>query len=375
MTRIIPAVITRWSPTTKRWVIIGAAAIALLLLMRAQDILGPFIWGGIFAYVFAPLVGLIQRRARVPRPVAVGVLFVALGVGLYALGRALVPLVVDQLRELRGTLPQLIANAKDLAVDALAGSGYEALADAAFDQLQEFVPQGLATRLIPFAIGAFATVLHALVFVISVWFLLVDGPRAGLIAREILPVRQRPELLKLLGKIHAVLGQYVRGQVILIAIMWTSTAIGLSLLGVPFSILIGFITGVLETIPFVGPITAGAIAVVVALGHPNAFGWSQVLYAAIVAAMYTVLRHAEDYFVIPTIIGRIVELHPLVVIFSLLAGGAIAGLLGVVLAVPVAASVRIAALYVVAKIRDEDPYPAIAETPPEGEELATERPA
>jgi predicted PurR-regulated permease PerM len=72
--------------------------------------------------------------------------------------------------------------------------------------------------------------------------------------------------------------------------------------------------------------------------------------------MYTVLRHSEDYFVIPLVIGRIVRLHPVVVIFSLLAGGAIFGLLGVILAVPTAATLRLVLIYVAAKLRDEDPF-------------------
>ena len=344
--------------------------------MRANEVVSPFVWAGIFAYVFGPVVGWVQRRSHVPRVAAVAGLFAVLGIGLYAIGRVLVPLALDQMRELQGSLPSLIGNAKNLAVGVLGGTGYEGLADAIFGQLDDSIGQAIASRIIPLAVGVFATALHVLVFVISLWFLLLEGPRLGGVMRELLPSRQRTELLKLFGKIHLVLGQYVRGQVILIAIMWTATSIGLSILGVPFSILLGFITGVLETIPIVGPITAGTLGVVVALGHPTPFaGWSQLTYAAVVALMYTIFRHAEDYFVIPTIIGRIVELHPLVVIFSLLVGGATAGLLGILLAVPVAASVRIAALYVMAKIRDEDPYPALAEVAPLGEELVAERPA
>src|SRR6185437_16296995 len=103
----------------------------------------------------------------------------------------------------------------------------------------------------------------------------------------------------------------------------------------------------------------GAIACLVALGHPAPWGLSQIWYVAIVALMYTVLRHAEDYFVIPLVIGRIVKLHPSVVIFSLLTGGALYGLLGVLVAVPVAATLRLVLIYVGAKLRDEDPFPQL----------------
>src|SRR5207253_1330226 len=108
-----------------------------------------------------------------------------------------------------------------------------------------------------------------------------------------------------------------RGQLLLIGVMATATFIGLSVLQVPFTILLAIMTGVLEVIPIVGPITAGAIACLVALGHPAPWGLTQIWYVAIVAIMYTILRHAEDYFVIPLVIGRIVQLHPAVVSFAL----------------------------------------------------------
>ena len=82
---------------------------------------------------------------------------------------------------------------------------------------------------------------------------------------------------------------------------------------------------------------------------------------ATVAIMYTVLRHTEYYLVIPTVIGRAVRLHPAIIIFSLLSGGATFGLLGIVLAVPVAATLRLVLIYVRAKLRDEDPFGPLTE--------------
>jgi predicted PurR-regulated permease PerM len=175
------------------------------------------------------------------------------------------------------------------------------------------------------------------------------------------PPASRQELLPLGEQVSILLSRYVRGQLLLVVIMSTATTIGLTVFGVPFSLLLGLVTGVLEVIPIIGPITAGAVACLVALGNPNPFGWSQLVYVGAIALMYTVLRHAEDYFVIPLVIGRIVRLHPAVVIFALLSGGAVFGLIGVVLAVPVAATLRLVLIYVSAKLRDEDPYPRLEE--------------
>ncbi len=366
----------RWSVTTKRVVALVGLGVGALVLMRAHEVLEPFIWAGIFAYVFTPAIVAVQTRTRWARGIVVGLLFLVLGLVVYGVSRVVVPVVIEQLGELQRGFPILINNVEQQVLAALAGTGYESVAVGVFDQAGD-VAQFVASNAIPVAIGIFSSVLKVLIFVIALFYFLRDGPRLAAALRQLLSQGQRDELLRVLGRINTVLGQYVRGQVILIGIMWTATGIGLSVLQVPFSMLLGFGTGVLETIPIVGPITAGAIAVVVALGHPAPFGWTQVGYAAVVAIMYTILRHVEDYFVIPQVIGRIVELHPLLVIFALLTGGAIAGLLGILLAVPVAASVRIAVLFAVAKLRDEDPYRVIAETVPLTEEAVgvTRRPA
>ena len=84
------------------------------------------------------------------------------------------------------------------------------------------------------------------------------------------------------------------------------------------------------------------------------------LFRSVVVVMYTVLRHSEDYFVVPLVIGRIVKLHPIVVIFSMLAGGSLLGLLGIILAIPIAATLRLVLVYVLARLRDEDPLPELA---------------
>src|SRR5919204_429972 len=245
----------RWSTTTKRVVVGLLAVAAIFIVYRAGDIVRPFVWAAIVAYVLLPGVALLERRLSLPRTLSALIIFVALLATVIGGGRVLVPLVVEQLRELQRTLPTLVVNAENTLTETA-------------DQL------GLED---------------------------------------------------------------------------------------PFSILLAILTGVLEVIPIVGPITAGAIACLVALGHPAPWGLSQIWYVVIVAVMYTVLRHAEDYFVIPLVIGRIVKLHPAVVIFSLLTGGAVFGLLGVLVAVPVAATARLVLIYIGAKLRDEDPYPRLQE--------------
>jgi predicted PurR-regulated permease PerM len=361
---------SRWSATTKRVVVALIALGALYVVYRAGDIVRPFVWAAILAYVLLPLVGLLELRLSLPRTAAAAAVFVALLAAIIGGGRVLVPLGIDQLRDLQGALPSMVANAQSTLAQTAAQLGLQDF-DAiivGFAGIND-LSQMIARSAVPFVVGVGHFLLELLVFLIATFFLLRDAPRLFQWFRRLLPPSQRNELLPLFGQVNMLLGRYMRGQLFLIAVMWTATFIGLTILQVPFALLLGLTTGVLEVIPIVGPITAGAIACLVALGHPAPWGLSQIWYVGIVAAMYTVLRHAEDYFVIPLVIGRIVRLHPAVVIFSLLTGGALYGLLGVLVAVPVAATLRLVLIYVGAKLRDEDPFPQLEE------ELAVPHPA
>jgi predicted PurR-regulated permease PerM len=350
----------RWSSTTKRVVVAIFAVAALYIVYRAGDIVRPFVWAGVLAFVLLPLVGALERRLSLPRTAAAAVVFLGLLAAIIGGARVLVPLALDQVRDLQRTLPTLVANAQNTLAETADQVGLEDL-DAlivSFAGIGDFT-QMVARGAVPFIVGLGHFLLELLVFLIATFFLLRDAPRLFQWFRRILPSSQRNELIPLFAQVNALLGRYVRGQIFLIGVMSTATFIGLSILQVPFVLLLAVMTGVLEVIPIVGPITAGAIACLVALGHPAPWGLSQIWYVAIVAVMYTVLRHAEDYFVIPLVIGRIVKLHPAVVIFSLLTGGALYGLLGVLVAVPVAATLRLVLIYVGAKLRDEDPFPQL----------------
>src|SRR3989442_173019 len=212
----------RWSTTTKRAVVVVALALAALVLVRAHEVLTPFVWAGVFAYVFSPIVATAQRRTGWRRWIVVGVLFLVLGLVVYGLARLLVPVVISQLVDLQRGLPMLINNVEQQVLAALAGSGYESAAAGVFGQAND-IAQVVAENFIPVALGAFSAVLRVLVFVIALFYFVRDGPAMTASLRTLLPAAEREELLRVWGRINAVLGQYVRGQVILIGIMWTAT--------------------------------------------------------------------------------------------------------------------------------------------------------
>ena len=355
---------SRWTSTTKRVVVALLLVAAAYLVYRAGDIVRPFIWAAILGYVLLPVVRAFEHRLTNSRGLAAAIVFCAVLLVIAGLIRFLVPLALDQIQSFQRTLPTLIANAQNTIAETLDQIGAEDLDPIVFGPIAngpiEFT-RGAANFAVPFIVGFSHFLLEFLVFLIATFFFLRDWPRLVNWAKRTMPQAQRHELVPLGEQVNLLLGRYVRGQMVLVVIMSVATTIGLTVFGVPFSLLLGLLTGLLEVIPIIGPITAGAIACLVALGNPNPFGWSQLLYVAAIAVMYTIFRHAEDYFVIPLVIGRIVRLHPAIVIFSLLSGGAVFGLIGVVLAVPVAATLRLVLIYIGAKLRDEDPFPRLEE--------------
>ncbi|MDP9246275.1 MAG: AI-2E family transporter, partial [Chloroflexota bacterium] len=337
---------------------------AIFLMFRAGDIVRPFLWAAILGYILLPVVRAMERRVTNHRGFAAGIVFVALLLVIAGGVRFLAPLAVEQAQTFQRSLPTLIANAQNTLAETLDQLGAEDLVPIVFGPIATApieVSRSVANLAVPFIVGFSHFLLEFLVFLIGTFFFLRDWPRLINWVKAQLPSASRHELLPLGEQVSILLSRYVRGQLLLVVIMSAATTIGLTFFGVPFSLLLGLVTGVLEVIPIIGPITAGAIACLVALGNPNPFGMSQLAYVGAIAIMYTVLRHAEDYFVIPLVIGRIVRLHPALVIFSLLSGGAVFGLIGVVLAVPVAATLRLVLIYVSAKLRDADPFPRLEE--------------
>ncbi len=356
---------SRWSSTTKRLVVLGFGAALVAFLFRAGEIVQPFIWATIVSYILLPLVAALERRFAFPRTLAALTVFLGVLALIFGGGRVLLPRLVDNLRDLQTSWPALLANAEQTVTRTLVDLGLgdltAVLVGPNLAELERQIGALISRSALPFVVSVGHFLLEFLIFLIAMFLTLRDAPRfLGFVQRS-LPKGHRREIVQVLRDTNVMLGRYIRGQLVLVVLMSSVTTIGLTLLGVPYSVLLGIMTGFLETVPFVGPITAGAIACLVALGHPNPFGWSQIAYVAVVAVMYTILRHAEDYLVIPAVIGRAVRLHPAIVIFALLSGGATFGLLGVVLAVPVAATLRLVLIYVQAKLRDEDPFPPLTE--------------
>ncbi len=366
----------RFSREAKIIILLIGLVLAIWLLVRVQRVLGPFVWAAITAYVLSPIVDWLEARLGLRR-IWITVLIYLLGLAAVAWAlTALVPLVIAQLEDLAAEAPRIFTGLAEslaslneyLATEQIHLYGIsidpKVLVSEAVRNLQNLV--GYVTS---HAIPAFFNVLEGvgqvILYLIATFYLLRGWPGIRRIVPRLMPRAYRREALGLLRAIDRVMGAYIRGQLLLICVMSAATFVTLSLLRVRFALTIGLVSGVLEVIPLFGPFMAGGIAVTIALFQPSApFGWSNLTLALAVVLAYTVLRQIEDQLVVPNLVGPMVNLHPLLVLFALFAGGHLAGLTGMVLAVPVAAAAKIVVIYLYGKIWDEEPAGSTARAAP-----------
>jgi len=314
-----------------------AFAMVAALLYASRSILPPFVIALVLAYVFVPGIDFISERFKWPRGLVVLGFYViflgALALGIYAIEPALV-------REVRGLTTDAPALVRNLFVQTLGGEeitifGQTARAEQLADQVLRSLQENSigAAGAVRIAESVLHGIFEFLLCLIVLFYLLKDWHKLAVTALSLLPAESRPRVRDTARRIHVILGRYVRGQMILVALMSAVTWVFLSLVfHLRFALPIALATGLLEIVPLAGPaIAAGAAALV-------AFSQGGGQFALIIIVFYTVARHLEDYLVVPNVVGRAVHLHPVVSIFAVLVGGAIAGILGTILAVPVAAA-------------------------------------
>jgi predicted PurR-regulated permease PerM len=345
------------------WILL---VLTLGLLAHFFELLSPFLWAIVTAYICAPIVNSLTRLTRLPRPLVAGILYSAIVTGIVYGVLILVPIVREQAVALSRELPQstnaLIEYTDQRFPDLSDRLGLDPA--ALQRQISETVNQ-ISARAPSTAVTITQRIFHFLielfVYLIATFFFFVQGDRFIAAAHRALPLRYQREARRVFSDINSTLGGYLRGQAILVVIMSSATYIALRVYDVDHAFAIALATGFLELIPILGPWTAGTIAVsVAALDATPPFGWSHTTLAIAVAITYFVLRQLEDNLIIPTLIGRIVHLHPLLMIFVLLIGTSLGGALGLLLAVPFAAVMRILLGYVYGKIVAEGERSVVA---------------
>ncbi len=329
--------------------IVASVGAAIWVAHRLGRIVLVLVLAMFFAYVIAPLVDLAQhafilkgRSRRLPRGLAIAVIYLLLGSGLVAAAALLWPSAAAQIEKAIASGPAYTESFRTWEHGWTRYYGRLRIPLELRHSIDESV-LGAGDAAVAYAHGS----LLALIGILSdlPWLVLVPVlaflmlKDAAAIRRTVLtalPHRVQLRGHRLFEELNATMAAYVRAQLIACVVVGSLSGIGFALLGNPYAVLLGVLAAVLEFVPLVGPLVVALVAVVIAaLQDPMLAVWTGVFL--------TVLRVVEDYVIYPRLIGRDIHLHPLVVILAVLAGVELDGIAGIFIAVPIVALVTVAA--------------------------------
>jgi predicted PurR-regulated permease PerM len=322
---------------TLMWLSVGVAFLFLLWLLT--PVLTPFVAAIIIGYVLNPGVDWMEHR-RIPRALGVLVAIVGLGLMIAALVLVVMPILSDQLPLLRERIPALLAK-----IDAAVGPWLKQMGAGGrldFAALQTAITtkftigDGATTALLTWLrIGGSALMgWAATLFLIPIvlFYLLLDWHRVVARIGETVPRRWKAEVTEMATEADQLLAQYLRGQLLVMFLLAVFYSAGLAIAGFDIALPVGILTGLLVIIPYLGFGLGLALALLAALLQFD--GWYGL---AAVAAVYGLGQFVESFYLTPRLVGERIGLHPLIVIFALLAFGQLFGFVGILLALPASA--------------------------------------
>ena len=325
---------------TVRLVILGAFLfLGAYLLYFVREIMLPFYLAVILAYILNPLVVVLEEW-KFSRSIALVVIYIIGIASLTAASIYGIPVIVRELTELGTAVPRLT-----LEIQQLINSAYESFRNmpvpASVNQvfndsvrnMEGLLIQGIQTAM-DTILGFFSNLFSIILAPILAFYLLKDWHHIGRRVVALFPVRWEEAVTTLWEDVDRVLIGFIRGYLLVAVIVGILTGVGLSLIGMDYVILLSIVAGLTNLIPYFGAVIA-AIPVAAL-----AFLESKTLAVQALAVMLMV-QQVESNLISPAILGEKVGLHPITIVFVLLAGGSLFGLLGLLLAVPVAAVARI----------------------------------
>ncbi len=343
-------------PITKLWLLSLITIGIVVGLYLVRNLLPPFIFAVLLAYLLNPLVELILRHTRLPRLLVVLWIYLGFLAVVALLLVLLIPALTNEIRQANVDLQNLMSTVAQWVgqyhvVDVF-GTPVDLLQlyhqfEANLQDALASVASYLASRTAGFIFGLASVFGWLFVVLVVVFYLLKDADRIGHYLADLVPPAYREDLWQFERELKATMNAYIRGQLLLCVIIGTITTVSLSALGIRNALLLGIIAGLLEAVPNLGPVIATVPAVIVALFQGSTWlplpNWGMAL---VVIVLYVIIQQLENNLIVPKVLGDSVNLHPVVVLFGLLAGAGIAGVLGMLLAIPTIAVLRLVARYV-----------------------------
>lgn len=354
-----------WGTTTK--LVIGLTLVAILagIFIYYRSIVSLIVLAVIITYLFQPIVAFLTGRTRLSWRLSttlVFLLFIILLIGLLT-GAGLV--IAQQATGLVRVVQEFTNNLPDLANDLtnfLEQYGIEDilnlrdLANRLLETLQPLLGQA-GSVVGSLATGAAASIGRIFFIVFVAYFILSESQRVGEIALDQIP-NYDYDIQRMTRQLGAIWESFFRGQFIIFVMVFVVYLIILSALGVRYSIALAALTGLAVFIPYVGSWTSSIVMVLVTFFQPvNYFGLLPWQYSVMVLAISLITNFIFDNYITPRFFGRTLDIHPAAVLVAALFMASLMGLVGIFLAAPVVATIKLMGMYVFRKMFDLDPWP------------------
>ena len=370
-----------WSSTTKLVFGLTFVAVVAALLIRFRFIVGPLILAFVLAYLLIPLVSRLSKTLRLSWGASVNFVFlllvIILAVLIFLLGLA----VVQQIQSLYAVLATFIQDLPEIVEDisqqtfqfgsfvfSLNQYNLENIVNQVLPNLQTPLSR-IGSLITSFASGTLGTLGWVLFTVVVAYFLLAE---ANTVSGVLLPIeipRYQDDLVKMGKELKIIWNSFLRGQLLLIAIVIVTYSILLLFLGVRYSLALAVLAGLARFVPYLGPLTAWVTTYLVAFFQDtNYFGLEQWFYALLVITICFLVDQAFDQLISPRLMGETLGVHPAALLVVAIMAANLLGVIGLVLAAPVLATLQLAGRYATRKMLDMDPFP-----PPTARAQRTER--
>lgn len=351
----------KWSPTTKRLITAGIVILFVMLITRISGILPQVAITIILAYVISPIADLISKHLRLNRTFVVAIIYLVLIALILTLPALLIPFLVSQIQDFVEYTPELVREIGELFKKPLIFGDLQFEAQDLYNQISSSI-QAIISSMASSTIGLLTNIASGLfwtVFILVASFYLVKDVKIIVTwADEVVPPGYRHDFRRIRLRIANAWNAFLRGQLVLCIVMGVIVAITMAAIGLPNALFIGLLFGVLEFIPNLGPTIASVPAVLIAFFEGSTVlnisnGW----FAILVIIINSLLQQLENNFLVPRILGQSLNLHPLVVLIAAIIGAQLAGVLGILLAAPAVATLRILSEYVYYRLLDIPPFP------------------
>jgi predicted PurR-regulated permease PerM len=308
----------------------------------------PFVLALLLAYVLTPLVKFIEAR-RVPRTLAILIVYLALASIVFLAGSYAIPRFYTETRNLVTQLPNYLTQVQayirnlQASFNTVDPTGLLNVPSSSIQKLEALLG-GLVSGTVDVVVGFVSGLVLVVIVPVLAFYFIRDAESLHDGILSMIPRKYRRVVVDVTDQINSTLGLWVRGQVLVMMVVAVEIWIGLSIVGMDYTVTLAIIAGLLDVIPYFGPFFGALPAVLLAFLRSPLMGFK-------VALVYFVAQQIESLFITPQIMGHSLDLHPLVIVLAILLGGKLFGFWGILFAVPGAAVLRV----ILRQIADRDP--------------------